>query len=239
MAAPRFDRSRKPYSRPTLRSRAPEGAWTHDKAPGSAALNGRANGVQHQDGGFTKLVVSNLHYEINTKDLTSIFGQIGTLVREPLIKYDRSGRSTGVGIISFETAGEATRAKNQFDGVLAKGQPMSISFDTVPPPMTRKPRRVVSDPSSLISRIQKPALLDRLSRDDSGVKVPPTAPRSGLGPIRSRPRGSGRPGPKKPKTVEDLDKELDAFMGDSSTVPAADPAAQSAPVVEGDVEMSA
>lgn len=37
-------------------------------------------------------------------------------------KYDRSGRSSGMAIISFETPAEATRAKKQFDGILAKGE---------------------------------------------------------------------------------------------------------------------
>lgn len=46
--------------------------------------------------------------------------------------------------------------------------------------------------------------------------------RGGVGPIRSRPiagrvpRGTKK-GPKKPPTAEELDKELDAFMGDSNT----------------------
>ena len=46
-------------------------------------------------------------------------------------KYDRSGRSSGVGIISFETPAEATRAKKQFDGILAKGKRLSFSFFVV------------------------------------------------------------------------------------------------------------
>lgn len=37
------------------------------------------------------------------------------------IKYDRSGRSSGIAIISYETSAEATKAKKQFDGILAKG----------------------------------------------------------------------------------------------------------------------
>lgn len=47
----------------------------------------------------------------------------------------------------------------------------------------------------------------------------------GVGPIRSKgPRGPAvRNAPKKPKTAEELDKELDTFMGDSTeaTAPAA------------------
>lgn len=161
-----------------------------------------------------------------------------------IFKYDRSGRSSGTAIISFETSTEATRAKKQFDGILARGQPMSIEFDSMPP---RQPRvRSASVPTSLINRIQKPPLLDRLSRDDSSVKTP-SGPRGGVGPIRSR-RGAGGPpaariprGPKKPKTAEELDKELDAFMGDSEPVlqvPAAVDAEQ-APVAQAqDVDMA-
>ncbi|KAG7094884.1 hypothetical protein E1B28_005691 [Marasmius oreades] len=207
--------SRKPYSRPNVNEQ-----WVHDKAPGvKNALNNDEKPRLPSTTNLptTKLQVSNLHYEVTPKDLTSIFGQIGTLVREPMIRYDRSGRSSGVAIISFETPAEATRAKKQFDGILAKGQPMSITYDSGPP---RASRRAVSG-SALINRIQRPALKERLSADDS--QIPDFA---GPGPIRSRPRRRGgkssvsRPAPKKPKTAEELDKELDAFMGDSDTSPA-------------------
>jgi len=97
---------------------------------------------------------------------------------------------------------------------------MSIAFDT------STPRRAVSAPttSSLLNRIQKPPLADRLSRDDSQIKTS-SGPRNGvIGPIRSRPRRV-RTAPKKPKTAEELDKELDTFMGDSTeTVAPAAPA---------------
>lgn len=37
------------------------------------------------------------------------------------LKYDRSGRSSGVGIVSFETPEQAAQAKTQFNGKIAKG----------------------------------------------------------------------------------------------------------------------
>jgi THO complex subunit 4 len=48
---------------------------------------------------------------------------------------------------------------------------MSIDFDTMPP---RAPRRSASVPTSasLLNRIQKPPLVERLSRDDSVLKAP-------------------------------------------------------------------
>jgi len=231
MASFRSDRApRKPYSRPPPRASA-DGQWLHDMAPtgprGTLAPRPRGPtailGVSSVPN--NRLVVTNLHYEISPKDLTAIFGQIGTLVCEPQIRYDRSGRSSGMAIVSFETPAEATRAKKQFDGILAKSQPMSIAFDVAPP---REPRvRSSSAPttSSLLNRIQKAPLLERLSKDDSAVgRRPPSGPRGGVGPIRTRPTrgGNGRPaaskpGPKKIKTAEELDKELDAFMVDNDT----------------------
>jgi hypothetical protein len=43
---------------------------------------------------------------------------------------------------------------------------MSIAYDSGPP---RTTRRVASAPGSLLNRIQKPALADRLSQDDSST----------------------------------------------------------------------
>ncbi|KAJ7666033.1 hypothetical protein DFH06DRAFT_265277 [Mycena polygramma] len=233
---------RKPYSRPAPRPNV-EGQWLHDMADDNNTTNHtstarpRLAGVAA--GPSTRLVVTNLHYEISPKDLTAIFGQIGTLVCEPEIRYDRSGRSSGTAIVSFETLVEATRAKKQFDGILAKGQPMTIAFDAVAPP--RQPRgRSSSAPttSSLLNRIERAPLLDRLSgsKDDSSLRTP-----RGVGPIRTA-RGAQKPArggraaaPKKakaPKTASDLDKELDAFMGDSDAAPAAAAAAAPAQDVE-------
>ena len=67
----------------------------------------------------------------------------------------------------------------------------------------------------------------------------------GVGPVRNRARGSAargkapkRAAPPKPKTIEELDKELDAFMQDDvKPQPAAEPAAAPS-VPTDDVEMS-
>ncbi|KAF7316439.1 RRM domain-containing protein [Mycena indigotica] len=232
-------RARKPYSRPAPPRRNIDDAWVHDMADG--AKNTPASRITNRQSQSTSsvptatLAVNNLHYEITPKDLIAIFGQIGTLVGEPRIRYDRSGRSSGTAFVSFETVGEATRAKRQYDGILAKGQPMTIAFDA--PPRSRS----VSAPSTstLLSRIQKPPLLDRLSKDDLNVKAPRG---NGIGPIRNRggrgkPPTAARPAKKVPKTAEDLDKELDAFMCDDATPSSTDAAPPSAPATQ-DVEMA-
>ncbi|KAJ7031956.1 hypothetical protein C8F04DRAFT_1108722 [Mycena alexandri] len=229
MASFRSDRTaRKPYSRPAPRGNI-DAQWVHDMADGNKNHAPRSPAGPRSPGGAgpsTRLVVTNLHYEISPKDLTAIFGQIGTLVSEPQIRYDRSGRSSGMANVSFETIAEATRARKQFDGILARGQPMSVAFDAGPP---RQPRaRASSAPTtaSLLNRIQKAPLLERLggAKDDSALRGPRTT-----GPIRT-PRTTRKPArggkdaapkkPKGPKTAEELDNELDAFMVDSDSSPA-------------------
>ncbi|KAI6044005.1 hypothetical protein EDC04DRAFT_2646685 [Pisolithus marmoratus] len=160
MAPVRSDRNRKPYSRP----RRSDGFWLHDRSsnrPGNTIDSSKTAAPN------TKLVVSNLHYEITPNNLVSIFGQVGTLVREPLIRYDRSGRSSGVAIVTFETAEEADRAKKQFEGKVAKGQPMEIAFDTAPP----KRMRSASMPgTSLLNRIERPSLAERLDNGNESTQ---------------------------------------------------------------------
>ncbi|KAI0656879.1 RNA-binding domain-containing protein [Cubamyces menziesii] len=235
MAPANTNRTQKPYSRPAARPRASDGQWLHDKAPGvpravqATAPARPATGVTN-----TRIIVSNLHYEITPKDLTQIFGQIGTLVREPQIRYDRSGRSLGVAVITFETPAEATRAKKQFDGILAKNQPMSIAYDNSPPPAPRGPRRSASTPS-LLNRIEKPSLIERLSRDEPKPKKQEVVSDGGVGPVRTKGRQVRRK--KQPKTAEQLDKELDSFMKDEVSPAQGQPASGGA-AGDGDVEMA-
>ena len=127
---------------------------------------------------------------------------------------------------------------------------MQIEFDAGPP--RQQARRIASAPS-LINRIQKPPLLDRLG--DAKGSAPPKGPKasapayepflycgirpltllfvfcssSGPGPVRTKARPTREK--KKPKTMDELDSELDAFMKEDA--PATAPA-QAA----GDVEMA-
>jgi len=162
--------------------------------------------------------------------------------RSPL-KYDRSGRSSGVAIITYETPEEASRAISRFNGATANAQMMTVEYAPIP---TKPKRRAVSAPTSLIDRISKPPLLERLG--ESKKTLEPTAPRKprGGGPTRTRGARPPRPGPQKPKTAEELDKELDSFMNDDSKPGPAGKEGEAAATtsssqtgVDGDVEMAA
>ncbi|KAG9309583.1 hypothetical protein JVU11DRAFT_10564 [Chiua virens] len=226
------------------RPRGSDGAWLHDRAPLSSAKrnNAIAPVPASANSAISKLVVSNLHYEITPKDLVSIFGQIGTLVREPAIRYDRSGRSSGVAFITYEKSAEAIRAKKEFEGKLAKGQPMEIAFDTAPPRRVRSTSMPGVSTASLLNRIERPSLAERL--ESGGDAQSPTA----TGPVRARAprsaRGSvaprskvGRPIRPKAKTAEELDRELDVFMADDGK-DAPEPKVAEPVTVPQDVEMA-
>ncbi|KAF8889595.1 hypothetical protein BD779DRAFT_1520008 [Infundibulicybe gibba] len=262
--------NRKPYVRPVPRGDV-DAQWVHDMAPKGPRADINGNGKPRIPTGpaatlpsvlNNKLIVSNLHYEVTPQDLSLVFGHVGTLVREPLIRYDRSGRSSGSAIVTFERLPRQQRRRiscmgyspgvmslsscslvssGRYLGMISNaskiGQPMSIAYE---PQTPRQPRRAASAPtSSLINRIQKAPLLDRLSRDDTHVKASNAG--GAVGPIRSRPIRSlnaprPRDGPKKPKTVAELDKELDAFMGDAE--PVAAPELQPETLTSQDEEMS-
>jgi len=234
-----FDKSKKPYSRPA--SRPVDGAWQHDlheKAAPAPRKPPVSNQIQDEN---SRIMVTNLHYELTPKDLMSVFGNVGTLVREPLIRYDRSGRSSGVAIITYETPEEASRAISRFNGATANGQMMTVEYAPIP---TKPKRRAVSAPASLIDRISKPPLLERLGESKKTPEsIAPRKPRGG-GPIRTKGTRPPRPGPKKQKTAEELDQELDSFMKDDSKPKSAGKEGEAAVTsssqigVDGDVEMA-
>jgi len=203
-------RSRKPYARPPPPAESADGLWVHDLAPGADEGRKARPSSSNAAPESTRLHVSNLHYEVTQKDLASIFGTIGTLLREPTIRYDRSGRSTGVATVQFANARDAKLAQKQLDGVLAKGEAMSIKLDTGHPPRSRTTEGRTST-NALLNRMDKKPLADRLA--DSG------SANDQVGPVRSgKQKGkiTGKPARTKstPKTAEDLDKELEAFMGE-------------------------
>jgi hypothetical protein len=84
-----------------------DSVWVHDRAPGAPRAATQSSNPNASLS--NKLMVTNLHYEITPKDLTvcpdpllphshimtfyyleAIFGQIGTLVREPFIRVRKS-----------------------------------------------------------------------------------------------------------------------------------------------------
>ncbi|KAF9517689.1 hypothetical protein BS47DRAFT_473769 [Hydnum rufescens UP504] len=210
----------------------PTGSWKHDFAEAPPRPTSDSSPSQ-------RIVVSNLHYEVMPKDLVTIFESIGNLAREPSIRYDRSGRSLGIAYIVFSNPDDALMAKARLDGVSAKGKPMTITIE----PIRQKnetpvgPRGTSAGKSTLLNRISSAPLLSRLDsstpsdqpgqhRRTRGSRGTGTVTSSRLAAASSRPTKIHS----KPKTAEDLDRELEAYLGDEKT-------AVTSPVT-GDVDMA-
>lgn len=253
-----FKSSGKPYARDSSSGGLPDGQWLHDKAPGGERTRTapRASESAANNGPSAKLLVDNLHYEVSEKDLATLFGKYGSFAREPRIRFDKSGRSTGSAVVVYEEMGDAVAAKKGLDKQLAKGQELSIRFDNSPSgPRGGGGGR--GGAASLLARLDSPrgTLASRVA--DADTPTGPKAQSGGVGPHRTRGgrgggdrRGGGnsnreRPPRKKPVTAEDLDKELEQYgsKGDEGSAapqagPASSAASASAPAGDEDVEMA-
>jgi len=153
-----------------------------------------------QSSGSAKLLISNLDFGVSDSDIRELFSEFGTM-RSAVIHYDRSGRSLGTGQVVFERRGDAAKAHRQYDGVHLDGRPMKISMEGGAPQ------------SNGVKR------LGQGSRGFGGGRGSGGGNRRGGRGGRSRGggRGGGSSGTKeKPKTAEELDAELDAYVNAAS-----------------------
>jgi len=136
----------------------------------------------------SKIIVSNLHFKVNERDLTELFSKVGT-VRKVNLSYDSSGKSTGTASIVFGEKKDAAIAVKRYDQVTLDGRPMKIDV-------------VVSGEEA----VRKP-LNTRLSFPPRGQN-----PR-GRGRGSRRPgRGGARRDNRPTKTAEQLDAEINDYM---------------------------
>ncbi|GMM29526.1 hypothetical protein DAMA08_022710 [Martiniozyma asiatica (nom. inval.)] len=140
------------------------------------------------NGSSTLLKVSNLHPELTSQDIQSLFDQVGPTVSVDL-KYDSHGIFTGLAMVEYENANDANEAINKFDRRLAAGRVINVD-STVP-------------------------LADRIGIATNSAKGKRNNNSNSNNNNKQRER---KPKPQK-KSADDLDKELEMYMGNEGQAP--------------------
>jgi THO complex subunit 4 len=203
--------------------------WKHDKYDHRDESLGKRieDRFDNTNTPSAKLIVKGLHYEIGNDELIELFQRIGPTIKAS-VRFDRSGRSTGIATIIYANQKDAIRAKQEYDGANAKGNPISISFE----PMREDKFNNQNGGKGLLERLQSggselSARIAGTTTDSKKAIPPPNAPKGPASETASysrnsrqrggrggHSRGGGRPerrskGP--PPTADSLDAELGKF----------------------------
>jgi len=157
---------------------------------GRGGFGGRGGRQQVHPGlktsGPPKLTISNLHPGVSDSDIAELFSEFGSM-KSAAIHYNRNGKSLGTAQVLFVRRQDAMRAMMQYNGVHLDGRPMRVSMEG----------------GVGVTAIGPVKRLGQGGRGGGGRG------RGGRGRGRGG-RGGGRGG--KPKTAEELDAEMDAFL---------------------------
>ncbi|KAF9935046.1 hypothetical protein FBU30_008539 [Linnemannia zychae] len=223
-----------PYSRPSNT----DDRWTHDKfedsnqkTSGGRGGQGNSNAGGAQASG-NKIIVENLHYAVTLEDIKELFNTHAGPVKFAEVKYDLSGRSTGVATVAFKEAKDAAIAIEKLHGIALDGQPMKIKYAPAANTRPQEKRQGASKDSG------KRDVFSRLGSSEADIAArlgklnPMPKTTGGRGQGGSNQNNSGRNNnnrqqsskpahsreKKKPhvKTVEELDAEMDTYMGDGT-----------------------
>ncbi|KAF9152725.1 hypothetical protein BG015_004819 [Linnemannia schmuckeri] len=219
-----------------------EDRWTHDKfderaAGGRGGQNNNNNGGGAATGG-NKIIVENLHYAVTLEDIKELFTTHAGPVKFAEVKYDLSGRSTGVATITFKESKDAASAIEKLHGIALDGQPMKIKFASAPAsnnrPQDRRPApskdagkrdvfsRLGSSEADIAARLGKLNPLPKPAGATGGRgqgASNQSSNNSGGRNSNNRQQQSSKPREKKKphvKTAEELDAEMDTYMGDGT-----------------------
>ncbi|KAI8977605.1 hypothetical protein BDF20DRAFT_913920 [Mycotypha africana] len=186
------------------RSRNVNGQWTHDKFDeGSDSILSRLgssgpSGDRNNRRSIVELHIENLHYNVTEKDVEELFSTVGE-VAKARIKFDQSGRSTGVAFVQYYEMADAEKAVETYNNIELDGQPMRIEIKE------REPTLRSNRPRFGGGRFTNS---NRYGRGFGGRDN-----RDGRDHRRSREHRDNRDDRKKQEvTAEDLDKDLESYM---------------------------
>jgi len=182
--------------------------------------------------GPAKLQIKNLDFGVTDQDLKDLFSEFGIL-KMASIHYNAQGKSMGVAHLVFSRQAEAVKAMKQYNGVALDGREMKITLEGQQQVQNNKPTMVKrlsrgAAPirgrggmrGSFRGRGQFRGQGQKFQRGGfkaQGAKRGGQKANRGRGGAQ-RGRGAAKKGrggkkvAKKPVTVEELDKQLDAYI---------------------------
>ncbi|XP_024377464.1 THO complex subunit 4A [Physcomitrium patens] len=199
-----------PYASAKLMRRVPDYAFQY--ADNFLPAGGRGMGKGIETG--TKLYISNLDYGVSNDDIKELFSEVGDLKRCS-INYDRSGRSKGTAEVVFIRKPDALSAMKRYNNVQLDGKPMKIEIigTNLRPARFNGGLTVFAGRGRAVASPFVPFVRGPGSfRGRGAFRGRGVGRGAGRGVGRSGGRGGGRSGaPAVEKSVEDLDKELEAY----------------------------
>ncbi|OIR57991.1 MAG: RNA-binding family protein [Amphiamblys sp. WSBS2006] len=176
--------------------RKPPGPRRPPSYPPRTELRSRPQPVQ------TRIIVGNLHPSAFEEDLRNIFNEFG-IVRRAVILTDREKRPIGVAEIDFVRPENAAQAMRRCNGMIVFGQKIRIETPVVRTPW--KARQVARPAARPVARPQERPYERR---------NPPRRDHQRPQKDRSyRPPRGGQPKREGTINAEQLDKDLDVYMG--------------------------
>eukprot|EP00124_Ichthyophonus_hoferi_P004313 Ihof_evm3s460 gene=Ihof_evmTU3s460 len=141
----------------------------------------------------TKILVENLHPNVNDADMKELFSQMGPL-KKAAVHYNSQARSLGTAEITFNRPEDAARAVREYNGLTLDGRPMKLA---------------------LVDEEGKSNVLSRIAGNPREQRAPNNRREnfnSGRGGRNQRGGRAPRAAKEPAKSQADLDAELDSYQ---------------------------
>jgi len=189
---------------------APVGRWKHDLYDDNS---NRVRGVQRNSGvnSTTKLLISNLDYDVTTSDVQELFEDVGA-VRVARVHYDENGRSLGTAEVVFERRVDAVAAQQKYNSLNLDGRPMDIRLVGVVDDGAQQQSTRGSYANGIGGGGGNQRSGFRNNNQQNGTRGGANRLRGG----KQQQNGFGGNTKKENVTADDLDAELDAYRAEST-----------------------
>ncbi|EEH18574.2 hypothetical protein PABG_07634 [Paracoccidioides brasiliensis Pb03] len=173
----------------------------HAKSSSKSIPTGPALGL-----GESKIIVSGLPSDVNEANIKEYFHKSAGPVKKVMLTYNQNGTSRGIAAITFVRPDTAAKAAKELNGLLIDKRPIKIE--------------VVLDASRAPTVPAVKLLTERVAQPKPQPK-PVSATKGSAASKRGRPRRGRNAGRPKPKTVAELDAEMEDYFPANNAAPAA------------------